>query len=157
MEAKIGLPKKDLTKSIDNLTIVLANEMILYVKTRKFHWNISGNSFMELHKLFEMHYDLLAKTADEVAERISGLGGKAIGSMKDFLKHGELQENTKESNTQKQMLDELIEDHQIVMVNIRKAIDEIGEKTDDVVTEDFLTDILKMHENISWQLTKYSN
>lgn len=157
MEAKIGLPKKDLTKSIDHLTIVLANEMILYVKTRKFHWNISGNSFMELHKLFEMHYDLLAKTADEVAERISGLGGKAIGSMKDFLKHSELQENTKESNTQKQMLDELIEDHQIVMVNIRKAIDEIGDKTDDVVTEDFLTDILKMHENISWQLTKYSN
>ncbi|MGV9004315.1 Dps family protein [Flavobacterium sp.] len=157
MEAKIGLPKKDLTKSIDDLTVVLANEMILYVKTRKFHWNISGNSFMELHKLFEMHYDLLAKTADEVAERISGLGGKAIGSMKDFLKHGQLEENTKESNTQKQMLDELIENHQTVMVNIRKAIDEIGDKTNDVVTEDFLTDVLKMHENISWQLTKYSN
>lgn len=157
MEAKIGLPKKDLTKSIDNLTVVLANEMILYVKTRKFHWNISGNSFMELHKLFEMHYDLLAKTADEVAERISGLGGKAIGSMKDFLKHGQLEENSKESNTQKQMLDELIENHQTIMVNIRKSIDEIGEKTDDVVTEDFLTDVLKMHENISWQLTKYSN
>lgn len=157
MEAKIGLPKKDLKKSIDELTVVLANEMILYVKTRKFHWNISGNSFMELHKLFEMHYDLLAKTADEVAERISGLGGKAIGSMEDFLKHGQLVENTKDSNTQKQMLDELIDDHQKTMVDIRKAIDAIGEETDDVVTEDFLTDILKMHENISWQLTKYSN
>lgn len=94
MEAKIGLPKKDLTKSIDNLTLLLANEMLLYVKTRKFHWNISGNSFMELHKLFEVHYNLLEKTADEVAERISALGGKAIGSMKDFIKHGQIEENT---------------------------------------------------------------
>lgn len=157
MEAKIGLPKKDVTKSIDDLTVLLANEMILYVKTRKFHWNISGNSFMELHKLFENHYDLLAKTADEVAERISKLGGKSIGSMKDFLKHGQLEENSKESNTQKQMLEELLDDHQKVMVNIRKSIDEIGEKTDDVVTEDFLIGILKIHEDISWQLRKYLN
>ncbi|HQA73731.1 MAG: DNA starvation/stationary phase protection protein [Flavobacterium sp.] len=157
MEAKIGLPKKDLTKSIDDLTVLLANEMILYVKTRKFHWNISGNSFMELHKLFEQHYNSLAKTADEVAERISALGGNAIGSMKNFLKHGEIEENTKDSNTQKQMLDELLEDHQKTMVQIRKAIDEIGDKSNDVVTEDFLTGILKMHENISWQLRKYTN
>ncbi len=157
MEAKIGLPKKDLTKSIDNLTPLLANEMLLYVKTRKFHWNISGNSFMELHKLFETHYDLLEKTADEVAERISALGGKAIGSMKDFIKHGQIEENTDTSNTQKQMLDELMNDHEIVVVQIRKSINEIGEKTDDVVTDDFLTGILKIHENISWQLRKYSN
>ncbi len=157
MEAKIGLPKKDLTKSIDNLTPLLANEMLLYVKTRKFHWNISGNSFMELHKLFETHYDLLEKTADEVAERISALGGKAIGSMKDFIKHGQIEENTDTANTQKQMLDELMNDHEIVVVQIRKSINEIGEKTDDVVTDDFLTGILKIHENISWQLRKYSN
>ena len=157
MEAKIGLPKKDLTKSIDNLTPLLANEMLLYVKTRKFHWNISGNSFMELHKLFETHYDLHEKTADEVAERISALGGKAIGSMKDFIKHGQIEENTDTSNTQKQMLDELMNDHEIVVVQIRKSINEIGEKTDDVVTDDFLTGILKIHENISWQLRKYSN
>ena len=157
MEAKIGLPKKDLTKSIDNLTLLLANEMLLYVKTRKFHWNISGNSFMELHKLFEVHYGLLEKTADEVAERISALGGKAIGSMKDFIKHGQIEENSVATNTQKQMLDELMNDHETVMIQIRKSIDEVGEKTDDVVTEDFLTGILKMHEDISWQLRKYSN
>ena len=157
MEAKIGLPKKDLTKSIDNLTLLLANEMLLYVKTRKFHWNIAGNSFMELHKLFESHYDLLAKTADEVAERISALGGKAIGSMQDFIKHGQIEENTASSNTQKQMLDELLNNHETVMVQIRKSIDEVGEQTDDVVTEDFLTGILKIHEDISWQLRKYSN
>ena len=112
---------------------------------------------MELHKLFEVHYNLLEKTADEVAERISALGGKAIGSMKDFIKHGQIEENTTASNTQKQMLDELMRNHETVMVQIRKSIDEVGEQTDDVVTEDFLTGILKMHEDISWQLRKYSN
>lgn len=55
------------------------------------------------------------------------------------------------------MLDELMSNHETVMVQIRKSIDEVGEQTDDVVTEDFLTGILKMHEDISWQLRKYSN
>ena len=157
MIPKIGITEDHLQKAIALLSVVLADEMTLYVKTRKFHWNISGNSFMELHKLFEVHYNLLEKTADEVAERISALGGKAIGSMKDFIKHGQIEENTDASNTQKQMLDELMSNHETVMVQIRKSIDEVGEQTDDVVTEDFLTGILKMHEDISWQLRKYSN
>ena len=57
LEPKIGLEKKELNKSIKDLTVVLSNEMVLYVKSRKFHWNVTGNSFMELHKLFENQYN----------------------------------------------------------------------------------------------------
>ncbi|MBY0487091.1 MAG: DNA starvation/stationary phase protection protein, partial [Flavobacteriaceae bacterium] len=68
MTPKIGISEINLKKSIDLLSVVLSDEMTLYVKTRKFHWNVSGNSFMELHKLFEEDYKVLEINIDEIAE-----------------------------------------------------------------------------------------
>ncbi|HQZ24770.1 MAG TPA: ferritin-like domain-containing protein [Flavobacterium sp.] len=48
------------------LSVVLADEMTLYVKTRKFHWNVAGLSFMELHKLFESQYTELEAIIDNI-------------------------------------------------------------------------------------------
>ena len=58
MKPNIGIPKKDLHAVTELLNTVLANEVTLYTKTRKFHWNVSGESFMELHKLFQNQYKL---------------------------------------------------------------------------------------------------
>ena len=52
MKPNIGISDKNLTHITAILSTVLADEMMLYVKTRKFHWNVAGESFMELHKLF---------------------------------------------------------------------------------------------------------
>jgi len=153
LEPKIGLEKKELTKSIKDLTIVLSNEMVLYVKSRKFHWNVKGNSFMELHKLFENQYSKLEKTIDEVAERISKLGGKTIGTMKEFIEHSILSEESKYVN-QNQMLEELLDDHEKIILQLRAFI-ENAEETKDAGTADFLTGILLDHESKSWVLRKY--
>ncbi|WP_240723573.1 DNA starvation/stationary phase protection protein [Flavobacterium sp. J27] len=150
---KIGLEKKNLSKSIQDLTIVLSNEMVLYVKSRKFHWNVTGNSFMELHKLFENQYSKLEKTIDEVAERISKLGGKTIGTMKEFIEHSILKEESKYVN-QNQMLEELLDDHEKIIIQLREFI-ENAEDVKDAGTADFLTAILQEHESKSWILRKY--
>ena len=71
---KLGLKEENIKKSVNMLSVTLADEMTLYVKTRKFHWNVSGQSFMELHKLFEAQYTQLEAIIDEVAERINKLG-----------------------------------------------------------------------------------
>jgi starvation-inducible DNA-binding protein len=84
MKIKIGITEAHLKNSISILSSILANEMTLYIKLRKFHWNVSGQSFMELHKLFEGQYTQLEVSIDETAERISKLGGKTIGTMKEF-------------------------------------------------------------------------
>ena len=68
MKANIGLTEKNLKGITDLLISVLADAALLYNKTRKFHWNVSGNSFMELHKLFEEHYNKLEEAIDEIAE-----------------------------------------------------------------------------------------
>jgi starvation-inducible DNA-binding protein len=53
MKPNIGLSEKNLKSITGLLSAVLSDAILLYTKTRKFHWNVSGNSFMELHKLFE--------------------------------------------------------------------------------------------------------
>lgn len=152
-EVKIGIPKKDLTSSIEKLTVVLSNEMLLYVKTRKFHWNVGGNSFMELHKLFEAQYSDLEQTIDEVAERITKLGGKAIGTMKEFIENGTIKESMK-YDKQDVMIKELLSDHESILKEMRGFIKDI-EETDDFGTADFLTGILQKHEAKAWILRKY--
>lgn len=153
MEPKIGITKKELESSINCLTTVLANEMLLYTKTRKFHWNVSGNSFMELHKLFESEYTALEQEIDEIAERISKLGGNAIGTMKEFIDNSILKENLKTVD-QREMLYELLTDHEMVLKQLRDFVKTV-EETQDYGTTDFLTALIQKHEEQSWMLRKY--
>jgi starvation-inducible DNA-binding protein len=155
MEPHIGITKPDLKKSIAFLSSVLADEMTLYIKIRKFHWNVSGNSFMELHKLFENQYKQIETSIDEIAERVSKLGGKAIGTMKEFSELTRLKENPNKYPQQKDMILELLEDHETVIVELRKDVIVCSEEINDAGTADFLTGLLKEHETMAWTLRRY--
>ena len=104
MKPEIGISDKHLHKNVHLLAILLADEMVLYIKTRKFHWNVSGESFMELHKLFEKQYSGLEITIDAIAERINQLGSKTIGTMKEFMDLTRLKENPDAYPNQKDMM-----------------------------------------------------
>jgi starvation-inducible DNA-binding protein len=157
MTPKIGIAEKDLTKSIELLEVLLSSEMTLYVKTRKFHWNVCGESFMELHKLFQTQYVELEETIDLIAERISKLGSKTIGTMKEFSKNSIIKEMPEKYPTQKEMLKELLGDYETIIVQLRKDIDLICTKSKDVGTTDFLTGIIQDHETTAWVLRRYLN
>lgn len=73
MKPSIGISDKNLKSVTSMLSVVLADSVMLYTKTRKFHWNVNGESFMELHKLFENQYKQLEEAIDEIAERINKL------------------------------------------------------------------------------------
>ena len=155
MDTKLGIPQKEMKTSVKNLTVVLASEMVLYVKTRKFHWNVAGSSFMEMHKLFEAQYNELELVIDEVAERIGKLGEKAIGTMEEFNKHSVLKESTKYEEKEA-MIKELLSDYQSLISKIREFIKEVDE-TDYFGTADFLTGILRKHESQAWILRRYNH
>lgn len=157
MKISNGLSEKNLKGSSGLLTTVLADEMILYIKTRKFHWNVSGQSFMELHKLFEQQYKELEEIVDEVAERINKSGEKTIGTLKEFIQHTKLQEGPGKYPSQKEMLKELLSDHEIICSSLRKNIDDCGNKFNDAGTADLLTRILQQHETTAWILRRYLN
>lgn len=157
IKPEIGINKKDLDLSTHLLSAILADEMVLYIKTRKFHWNVSGNSFMELHELFEEQYNQLEETVDAVAERISKLGGKTIGTMNEFITNSRLKESPDQYPEQKEMIEQLLEDHETVIKELRKDILKSSESSSDAGTVDFLTAILEEHETNAWILRRYLN
>lgn len=157
MKPKIGISEKNLKNSASLLSAVLSNEMMLYIKTRKAHWNVSGGSFMELHKLFEAQYKQLEQSIDEVAERIGKLGEKTIGTMAEFLKNASIKESPGKYASSKDTIVELLTDHELLIIQLRKDIDDCVEKNKDAGTADFLTGLMEQHETTSWILRRYLN
>lgn len=155
MKANIGISPKNLAAVNTLLNRVLADAVLLYTKTRKFHWNVSGNSFMELHKLFEDHYTKLEAAIDEIAERINKLGFKTPGTMAEFLATASLKEAPGKYPAQTDMIKELLKDHETVIIFLRKGIDDCDEKYKDKGTADFLTDLIREHETLAWTLRRY--
>jgi len=128
MKPNIGISEKNLKNSAALLSTVLSNEMTLYIKTRKSHWNVSGERFMELHKLFENQYKSLEESIDEIAERIGKPGQKTIGTMNEFSKCSSIKESPGKYSSSKDRLVELLKDHETVIIEFRKSIDACVEK-----------------------------
>ena len=148
MQPHLGISEKNLKSVNSLLTAGLANEAVLYTKTRKFHWNVSGESFMELHLLFEKQYKELEEAIDEIAERIGKLGGKTIGTMQEFLELTHLKESPGKYPTRKEMIKELLEDHENMIKQLRKDIDECTDELEDAGTADFLTGLIQQSRPI---------
>src|ERR1035437_3336223 len=138
MKPQIGISEKNLDRVIALLSTELSNEMTLYVKTRKAHWNVSGESFMELHKLFENQYKQLEESIDEIAERIGKLGGKTIGTMQEYSKLAAIKEAPGKYSSSKDMIKELLKDHETVIIQLRKDIEDCSAKHKDDGTADFV-------------------
>lgn len=155
MIPNIGITDNHLQKGNSILSVILSDEMTLYIKTRKFHWNVAGESFMELHKLFEAQYTELEAIIDTVAERIGKLGSKTIGTMSEFTLLSRIVEYPNKYPVQKAMLSELLSDHETLIIELRKDIDISANENHDAGTADVLTVILQQHESIAWIIRRY--
>ena len=97
MDPKIGLSEEVRDRVIGILNTTLADEHALYVKTRNYHWNVTGPQFRSLHEMLEEFYQKLAPLADDVAERARIMGGHAIGTMAEFSQQTRLSEQPGEA------------------------------------------------------------
>jgi starvation-inducible DNA-binding protein len=151
----IGLPRENLRRVIAILSRVLADQHVLYQKTRNYHWNLTGRRFLPLHELFEKQYRVLVEAIDETAERIRMLGGVALGSMQEFLQMATLKEDTGRLIPGEDALEALAADHAAAVRTLRKAIDETADANDDAGTADFLTELIRDHEKTAWMLRSH--
>jgi starvation-inducible DNA-binding protein len=157
MKPNIGISDKHLKNIASLLSAILSDEMTLYIKTRKAHWNVTGESFMELHKLFEHHYKQLEESIDEVAERIGKLGQKTMATMSEFIKHSSIKESPGKYLSSKDMIQELLADHETVIIQLRKDVEDCAGAYKDAGTADFLTGLMEQHETTAWILRRYLN
>jgi starvation-inducible DNA-binding protein len=152
MEAKIGIKQEQLALVAKSLSTLLADEFLVYTKTRNAHWNVEGKDFHAMHKFFEEQYEQLDETMDEVAERIRMVGHYSPATLKSFLSLTRLTEVTREKNDSAGFIKELLEDHETIIKAIRPEINRIASELNDAGTSDFLTGLMETHEKIAWQL-----
>jgi starvation-inducible DNA-binding protein len=150
----IGLIPSNQKTVAETLNRLLADASLLYTKTRKFHWNVTGPNFSELHSLFQGQYEALAEAADELAERVRQLGQEPLGTLQEFKDKASLKEYPGKQQDSASMLEELLSDHESVIRALRVAI-ETCEKAKDAGTANFLTDLMQSHEKIAWILRSY--
>ena len=152
MEAKIGIKKQHLEAVTEILSKALADEFLLYTKTRNAHWNVEGSDFHSMHKFFEDQYNQLDETMDDVAERIRALGHYAPATLASFLSLTHLSENSRSKNDSQGFIKELLADHEGVIITLRENINKIGNDYHDMGTSDFITGLMEIHEKMAWML-----
>jgi starvation-inducible DNA-binding protein len=150
----IGLDSKVRGQAVKLLSAILANQHVLYAKTRNFHWNLTGHRFHTLHEFFERQYDALALAIDKTAERIRMMGHASPGSMKEFLAIATLKEVPGALIDGDHAIIALRDDHEAAAREVRKAVDTLDE-AGDAGTADFLTDLLQAHEEAAWMLRSF--
>lgn len=154
MKAQIGLEPKKAESIAEVLSSLLADEFVLYAKTRNAHWNVQGPDFHTVHLYFETLYHELETYIDDVAERIRQIGHFAPATLKDYLELTHLTEERVDKNDSISFIKDLLSDHEAIIIFLRENIDKIEEDYD-FGTSDFLTSLMEKHEKTAWMLRSH--
>ncbi len=151
IQPNIGLDADVRHSVVELLNLVLADEVVLATKTRCAHWNAHGGDFYILHNLFETHYQWLNTITNEIAERTRMLGGVAIGSLGDFIRHTRLEDSIKDVPD----VLHLLADHETTIRLLREDARKVTEEYQDDGTFELLVRVMRLHEKIAWMLRSY--
>jgi starvation-inducible DNA-binding protein len=137
----------------DALRKLLADVFTLYVKTKNFHWHMSGKHFRDYHLLLDEHATQIGAMIDDIAERARKIGGTTIRSIGDIAKHQRLKDNNAEFVAPHDMLVELRGDNQQLTRELRST-HELCEKHDDVATASLIENWIDETERRTWFLSE---
>jgi starvation-inducible DNA-binding protein len=151
----IGISEKNRLAVAKELSKLLADEFMLYTKTRNAHWNVEGPDFHAMHLFFESQYEQLDDVMDSVAERMRSIGHYAPATLSEYLKLTHLTEKTSRKNNSAGFIKDLLEDHNSIIEFLRGIIKPIADQYDDAGTSDFLTGLLEDHEKMAWMLRSH--
>jgi starvation-inducible DNA-binding protein len=155
MKTNIDLSEEQRAGVVKILNALLSDEYLLYTKTRNYHWNVTGPQFHDLHKFFEEQYTELNEIVDEVAERGRSLDGWAFGTMNEFSQHSRLKEHPGHYPQAREMIANLLGDHEAVIRQLRKDLETCDDQYHDMGTNDFLTGLMEQHEKTAWMLRAF--
>lgn len=152
VKTDIGVKDDARKKLVETLNMRLCDEYVLYTKTRKYHWNVVGPRFSQLHEFFEEQYEIIEEMIDETAERARQLGGKSLGTLDEFVRHSSINEDPGQNPDAQTMISNLLKDHEAIIKTLRKNADEADEEYDDMATNDFFLEAVQKHEKMAWML-----
>jgi starvation-inducible DNA-binding protein len=136
-----------------NLRRLLADVFALYVKTKNFHWHISGRHFRDYHLLLDEQATQVFAITDTIAERARKIGGTTIHSISDIAKNQRLKDNNKDDVSPLEMIRELCEDNQHLTRSLR-AVHEVCDRHNDVATASLIEVWIDESEKRTWFLSE---
>jgi starvation-inducible DNA-binding protein len=157
---KTSSPESDVSLDISPVAVadvsellrkLLADVFTLYVKTKNFHWHMSGPHFRDYHLLLDEHATQIFAITDPIAERARKIGGKALRSIDDILQFRRLSDNDEDSIQPARMLRELANDNRALTTYLR-AIHEVCERHKDVATASLVEIWIDEAERRTWFL-----
>jgi starvation-inducible DNA-binding protein len=134
---------------------VLADSFALYLKTKNFHWHVSGPHFRDYHLLLDEQGEQIFATTDELAERVRKIGGTTLRSIGHIAKLQSLADNDAKFVAPLDMLRELMNDNKAVVKAMRDA-HEVADEHDDVGTTSLLETFIDAAERRVWFLFEAS-
>lgn len=144
----------DAVKEISsNLRRLLADVFALYLKTKNFHWHMSGRHFRDYHLLLDEHSTQIFAMTDDIAERARKIGGTTIRSISDISRHQHLKDNNKESVGPTEMLMELCADNQHLTRSLRST-HQVCDQHNDVATASLIETWIDETERRTWFLSE---
>jgi starvation-inducible DNA-binding protein len=132
---------------------LLADTFALYLKTKNFHWHMSGTHFRDYHLLLDEQGSQIFAMTDDVAERARKIGGTTLRSISDITKHQRLKDNNADFVGPTEMLTELCEDN-LQLTREFRAAHELCEKYNDVATASLIEVWIDETERRSWFLSE---
>jgi len=135
----------------NELRPLLADTFALYLKTKNFHWHMTGKNFRDYHLLLDEQGDQIFAMSDPIAERARKLGGTTIHSIGEIATHQRLKDNNAQHVSPKSMLSELFADNRQLTAFLRST-HEVCERHDDVATTSLIEVWIDETERRSWFL-----
>jgi starvation-inducible DNA-binding protein len=133
------------------LNILLSDVFALYLKTKNFHWHVSGPHFRDYHLLLDEHGDQIFAITDAIAERVRKIGGMTVRSIGEISRLQRIQDNDAEFVTPLDMLAELRDDNKELVAKMR-ATHALCEEHNDVATASLVEVWIDEAERRSWFL-----
>ena len=151
LDTPTDLPPEAVGKISEALNGLLADAFALYLKTKNFHWHISGRHFRDYHLLLDEQSDQIFASTDQLAERVRKIGGTTLKSIGQVSKLQSIKDNNEAYVPPRQMLRELMEDNKHIASAMRKA-HEVCDNHDDVASASLLEVFIDETERRTWFL-----
>ena len=145
------LPSDAVRDIAGGLNALLANTFALYIKTKNFHWHMSGPHFRDYHLLLDDHADQLYEMTDDIAERVRKVGGTTIRSIGHIARLQRVADNDAEFVTPEDMLSELHEDEKAMTLRL-KAVHALCDDAGEVATASLIENWIDQSQRRSWFL-----
>jgi starvation-inducible DNA-binding protein len=152
-ETPTDLTHEGVTEIATALRELLADSFALYLKTKNFHWHMTGQHFRDYHLLLDEHGDQIFAMTDDIAERARKIGATTLHSISDISKHQRLKDNNEEHVSPKEMLSELRSDN-LALTRYFRSAHETCDKHDDVATTSLIEVWIDQTERRTWFLSE---